>query len=124
MSDDPEGCPAIDVSMQLLLEVRRIVAENDRLLREVLAMMHQQAKNLEHLPKLNDIATTLHDIKEQLIEPATGRKQIPMLSHLITVAVLGAIILVVFLKDSGKSFSLGPNGIQIGQGQDESKQSN
>ncbi len=121
---ESEKCPTLDMGMQLLLEVRRIVTDNDRLLREILGMMHQQSKNLEHLPKLNDIAETLAEIKDNLIEPATGRKQIPLASHLLTIAILGAIILLVVMRDTNKSLNIGPAGISIGQQQHNEPGSN
>lgn len=75
-------------------------------------------KNAEHIPNVSDnlreAADTMRLIKEDLIEFATGKRQVSLLSHLMTVLILGAIALVILVERSTKSIDITATGIHIG----------
>lgn len=78
-------------------------------------------RHAAHLQKLEDMSDALVQMKEGseriekgLMGPATGKGQIPLWSHLITVAILGAILILVMVEKSDKTIRLGPSGLEIG----------
>ena len=75
------------------------------------------AGHTSHLSKLDSIANTLERLEDSLVGPATGKKQVSLVSHLITIFMLGAVILVVLLKGSDKEVSVGLGGISIHKAQ-------
>lgn len=71
------------------------------------------AEHSMHLQSLDNIASTLSRLEDTLVGPATGRRQIPLVSHLITILILGAFALVLLLEHSTKSVEVGMHGIVI-----------
>jgi hypothetical protein len=62
---------------------------------------------------LHDLNISVKDLKDNLVGPATGRKQVPLTSHLIIVFSL-ALALILVKLDTGHSLSVGgPSGLTI-----------
>ena len=92
-------------------DVLKAISQVDEIHTEVKRM----STHSEHLSKLDVIADSLKSMEKNLVGPATGRKQIPLGSHLLIVLILGAMLLVVLIEKSSKSISLTPKGIIISE---------
>lgn len=56
---------------------------------------------------LAEASTVLKNIKDDLVGPATGRGQVSLWSHMLTVLILGIIALVILVERSTKTIHLG-----------------
>lgn len=70
-------------------------------------------KNTEHLRQLEPIAKELKNLNDNLVGPATGRKQVSLTAHIVTIAILGSALLVLFLDKSQHSLRISTSGIEI-----------
>lgn len=96
------------------LEMVRELSEENRDAMELLNQrIDEISANTAHLSKLDAIANTLESVNTNLMGAAIGRKQIPLVSHLMMVGVLGAIILVVLLEKSEKELKLTASGFEL-----------
>lgn len=68
------------------------------------------ANNME---PLKEIATSLKLLTDRLVDGATGRKQIPQMTHFIVVGIFAICLIVLLIKDSNKSVKIDTNGIEI-----------
>jgi hypothetical protein len=77
--------------------------------------MEKHAENLNSLPGIYDV---LKGIREDLIAPATGRKQMPVSIAMTVIILLGALLLLDRVRDSNKEVVLSPTeGIKITTGE-------
>lgn len=70
-----------------------------------------------HLDTLPDILRVLKEIKTDLLEPAVGRKQIPLSIGLTMIAILGALLVFEKVQQTGKDVAIGTGGLKIGGGE-------
>jgi len=68
------------------------------------------AKSMQHLSKLDSIVEVLNRLNNSLVGPATGRKQVSLLAHMMMMLVLGAALLTVIVEKSNKTISISPTG--------------
>lgn len=65
---------------------------------EFVTKIHDDIKTLnkhaEHLKSLQEISLTLRVLNQSLVGPATGRRQVPLATHLFTVAILGLALMM------------------------------
>lgn len=112
--DEPNGeeehsCPIFRDWPTHHQEARRMATR----VNEMHGMVKVIADSAESLSNLGLIASGIRDLNMNLIGPATGKKQVSLISHLFIVAVLGTIIFLLLMKDQNKKVSIGPNGISI-----------
>lgn len=81
--------------------IARRVDKTYQALREVSMDTNSTAKLLA------DVSAVLKNIKDDLVGPATGRKQVPIWSHMLTVFFLGIIALVILIERSQKVIHFG-----------------
>ena len=67
-----------------------------------------------HLDTLSDILQVLKEIKTDLLEPAVGKKQIPLSIGLTMIAILGALLVFEKVQQTGKDVAIGTGGLKIG----------
>lgn len=81
---------------------------------EEMHMSFSQIKqDTQYLTILPHMLKSLDEMKKNLIAPATGRKQVPLISHLLMMAVFGIIIAVLLLKDGNKELHIDAKGIHL-----------
>jgi hypothetical protein len=56
---------------------------------------------------LAEASTVIQGIKDDLVGPATGRNQVSLWSHMLTVFILGIIALVILVERSQKTIHFG-----------------
>lgn len=76
-------------------------------------VMHNEVKAL-NVP-LRDIAATLKEIKTDLLEPAVGRKQVPLSVCTIICSGLVVCLILVLVANTKKNIEFGPIKIQSGE---------
>jgi hypothetical protein len=67
-----------------------------------------------HLDTLPEILQVLREIKTDLLEPAVGKKQIPLSIGLTMIAILGALLVFEKVQQTGKDVAIGTAGLKIG----------
>lgn len=71
------------------------------------SMMVVISKNIEHLAKLDTIATTLNNFTERLLDAATdkNKERANLVSRIATMCLIGLVVmvLIVLIRDSGYS---------------------
>lgn len=67
-----------------------------------------------HLDTLPEILQVLREIKTDLLEPAVGKKQIPLSIGLTMIAILGALLVFEKVQQTGKDVAIGTGGLKIG----------
>lgn len=89
-------------------------------------MLGGMAAHTPHLAALPEMAGTLASIdarlesmNESLVGPATGKKQVPVSVVLLLMLVLGAFMIVAFIRDSGMEVDFDSSGFRIRQRQDK-----
>lgn len=103
------ACPLSDLVTTIQLEQRQMALE----IKELKSVMANVERNTEHLHALQTIAEQLKEMHSDLIHAATGRKQIPLSSHLLFVLIFGAALLFLLVERSDKNLSLNSNGLNI-----------
>lgn len=89
--------------------------ERARVAMQQINTMHSTLAKIEghtsHLSKLDDISSSL-------LNAATSKNHVSLLSHLTIVLILGAIILIVLVRvrGTGIGLKLSPSGLEIGAG--------
>lgn len=77
--------------------------------------MEAHVENLAVLPAIYDL---LKGMKEDLIEPATGKKQMPVSIAMLVIVILGGLLIFDRVKGSNANLSLSPTtGLSIQQQQ-------
>lgn len=71
--------------------------------------LNEMKNDTAHLEKLH----VLIEIKDKLLDTATGRKQIPLVSHIIGMVLLGTIFLVMLVVNNSKEVKIPWLGIEI-----------
>lgn len=83
-----------------------------------IALMNSEIQHIsssvEYLEKLGPINETLERLEKTLVDAATGRKQIPLFSHLIMIVFLGTALLIVIIEKSNRTIEIGTSGVKIG----------
>lgn len=96
---DEEYKQKVDVIHQALLDVRR------------------DTVHLRHIPKavdaLQDLKVIISDLKDDLVGPATGKRQVPISVFTCTMGVFGLFIVILLLKDFTKSAKISAPGFSI-----------
>lgn len=97
-------------------------AQADRAMKRI-GVMHRRMRsidrNSEYLKSLPEAVTELRDLKENLVGPATGRRQVPLSAHIMMMVFFGIALLVVLIDKSGKTIRIDSHGIEIGQNKTE-----
>lgn len=75
-------------------------------------IMHDGVKALNG--PLQEIAATLREIKTDLLEPAVGRKQVPLSVMMIVCSGLVVCLILVLVANTKKNIEFGPIKIQSG----------
>lgn len=109
--DRCDDCPGFENGV--LREVHRIVTQTDRKIDAMIGSIREVSANTAHLSKLDAIASGIEMLNQNLVGPATGRRQIPLVSHLLTIAILGAIMIALLVKNTDKDVTISPTGISI-----------
>ena len=78
-----------------------------------IANVAQDTKHLSKLDDLADIKTSMSTLSQNLVGPATGRKQVSLSAHLLMIVVFATIILIVLIDRSSKTVEITPSGIKI-----------
>jgi hypothetical protein len=100
--DDAEKIDRIVVASQVA---------RDRKIDERLTKIEATTAHLDTLP---DILRVLKEIKTDLLEPAVGKKQIPLSIGLTMIAILGALLVFEKVQQTGKDVAIGTGGLKIG----------
>lgn len=91
---------------------RREVDITSRKVEKTYSKVVDMANDVESTAKVLERASiVLENIKEDLVGAATGRKQISIVSHLLTVAILGIIALVILVERSQKVIHFGATAL-------------
>lgn len=83
----------------------------DRKIDERLTRIESATAYLDTLP---EILQVLREIKTDLLEPAVGKKQIPLSIGLTMIAILGALLVFEKVQQTGKDVAIGTAGLKIG----------
>lgn len=117
MNDDPLK------PLQCLLnkewnEFRRETEISNRSVAKLGSKLDEIMEKTKHVPdvsqNLRETSETMRLIKDDLLQFVTGKRQVSLTSHLMTVLILGAIALVILVERSTKSIDITPTGIHIG----------
>lgn len=99
-------------------EFRRETEISNRSIAKLNSKIDDVLKKTEHVPDISEnlrlTSETMKLIKDDLINFAMGKRQVSLLSHLMTVLILGAIALVILVERSTKSIDITATGIHIG----------
>lgn len=71
-------------------------------------------KHLEILPKIHEV---LCEMKRDLLEPAVGKKQMPISIAIMMIAILGGLLVFREVKDSSKDVTISAAGLKITSGE-------
>lgn len=91
-------------------------ATNEKLARldSRLLCVENSLKHLEILPKIHDV---LCEMKRDLLEPAVGKKQMPISIAIMMIAILGGLLVFREVKDSSKDVTISAAGLKITSGE-------
>lgn len=91
---------------------RREVDITGRKVEKTYAKVVDMSNDVESTAKVLERASVILDnIKNDLVGAATGRKQISIVSHLLTVTILGIIVLVILVERSQKVIHFGATAL-------------
>ena len=88
---------------------RRLSAIDSRL-----SQVESGIKHLEILPKIHEV---LCEMKRDLLEPAVGRKQMPLSIGIMMIAILGGLLIFREVKESSKDVTISAAGLKITSGE-------
>lgn len=84
---------------------------------EIHGYIQNMSHYTHHLSSLSAIAATIDKIEQNLVGPATGRKQVPTIVFFLTVTVLTAIVLGLIAGAYDQKISMSPGNIAIEKNQ-------
>lgn len=112
-----DNCPAVIIARELLEEVHGLTKETYKKVNDMSSLLIKIESYVSHLPKLDTIAKELGSMNCNLIDAVAGKKQIPLISHLLIMAIMGAALLVMIMSKTSKDLSISPTGISINESQ-------
>ena len=74
-------------------------------------------EGMRHLEILPQIHAVLCEMKRDLLEPAVGRKQMPISIAIMMIAILGGLLVFREVKDSDKDVMISAAGLKISSGE-------